>query len=219
MSLLEEMKKALYKQYFRRPSRLDTNLIDLMVNELIYLEKDFYAPVQKIKYVLPNNKMPSRIIKIAPPKRNHSTAVALSAIAAVAISFMILALSHSSQADHHRGFFWWMDKSSSGSSLLTSPAHSSYADKNIQLNSYDLSYSSDGIFIIIGMAENYNISTEYRFCYKWTYDSIDINVYHSSDLLFLWEYNGHDYYLIADKYNDTLRKVIIDYIDYIRNVE
>ena len=218
MSLSEELKKALYKQYFRRPSRLDTNLISLMIDELIYLEKDFYFPVHKIKYILPNSNMPTRIIKIASPKRNHSS-VALSAIAAVAISVIILTLSHNSQADTYHEFFWWIDKNSSGSSLLTSPAHSSYADKNIQLNSYDLSYSSDGIFIIIGMAENYNVSTEYRFYYKWTYDSIDINVYHSSDLLFLWEYNGHDYYLIADKYNDTLRKVIIDYIDYIRNVE
>lgn len=218
MSLLEEMKKALYKQYFRRPSRLDTNLIDLMVNELIYLEKDFYAPVQKIKYVLPNNKMPSRIIKIAPPKRNHSTAVALSAIAAVAISFMILALSHSSQADHHRGFFWWIDKNSSGTSMLTSPSQSSYDDKNVQVNSYELSYSSDGIYII-GMAKNYNVSNRYRFCYKRTYNNVDIHVYYSSNLLFLWKYNGYDYYVIADKYSDVIRKIIMDYIDYIKDME
>lgn len=218
MSLSEELKKGLYKQYFRRPSRLDTNLIDLMVNELIYLEKDFYAPTQKIKYVLPNNNIPARIIKIAPPKRKHSVTAALSAITAVTISFIILTLSHSSQADHHRGFFWWIDKNSSGSSMLTSPGQSSYDDKNVQVNSYELSYSSDGIYII-GMAENYNVSSRYRFCYKRTYDNVDIHVYYSSNLLFLWEYNGYDYYVIADKYSDVLRKIIMDYIDYIKDME
>ena len=218
MSLSEELKKALYKQYFRQPSRLDTNLIGLIMDELICMEKDFYAPVQKIKHVLPNNRVPSRIIKIAPPKRNHSTVAALSAIAAVAISFMILALSHSSQADHHRGFFWWMDKNSSGTSMLTNPSQSSYDAKNVQVNSYELSYSSDGIYII-GMAKNYNVSNRYRFCYKRTYSNVDIHVYYSSNLLFLWRYNGYDYYVIADKYSDVIRKKIMDYIDYIKDME
>lgn len=220
MSLSEELKKELYKQYFKRPSTLDTNLIDLMVNEISCLEKNFYAPApaQKIKYILPNAKIPSRIIKIAPPKRRHSTA-ALSAVAAVVISFMVLALSHNSQADPHHGFFWWMDKNSSGTSIITSPSET-YLDynglTNMHLNNYEINYSLDDNSIIVGMVKKYNIPSRYRFCYKRTYDSIDINVYYYSDLLFLWEYNGYDYYIIADKYNDTLRKVIIDYI---RNVE
>lgn len=217
MSLLEEMKKALYKQYFRRPSRLDTNLIDLMVNELIYLEKDFYAPVQKIKYILPNDKTPSRIIKIAPPKRRHSTA-ALSAVAAVAISFIVLALSHNSQADPHHGFFWWMDKNSSGISMLTNPDRLSYGN-DIYLNNYELSYSWNGISFICGMEKQYSLPNSYRFCYKRTYDNVDIHVYYSSNLLFLWNYNGHDYYVISDKYNEMLRNVIQKYIDQIRNNE
>ena len=214
MSLSEELKKELYKQYFKRPSTLDTNLIDLMVNEISCLERDFYAPAQKIKYILPNDKMPSRIIKIAPPKRRHSTA-ALSAVAAVAISFIVLTLSHNSQADPHHGFFWWMDKNSSGTSMLTNPNQPSYSD-DIRLNNYELSYSLDDIPIIVGMTKSYNISNGYRFCYKRTYGNIDINVYYSSKLLFLWKYNGYDYYVIADKYNNILWNVITDYIDFLK---
>ena len=215
MALSEELKKVLYKQYFRRPSRLDTNLIDLMINELVYLEKDFYAPMQKIKYILPNN-IPTRLIKISPPKRNLSTTAALSAIVAMAISFMVLTLSHDSQADSHHGFFWWMDKNSSGTSILTSPDQPSYNSNDISLNSYELNYTSDGISIVVGMGKNYN-SNNYQFRYRRTYSGINVNVYYSSNLLFLWEYKGYDYYIIADKYNDVLLKIIVDYIDCIKN--
>ena len=193
-----------------------------MINELIYLEKDFYAPVQKIKYIMPNDRMPTRVIKIASPKRNHSVTAALSAIAAVAISFIILTLSHSSQADPNHGFFWWMDKNSSGTSIITSP-NQTYLDynglTNMHLNNYEINYSLDDSSIIVGMTKKYNIPSRYRFCYKRTYDSIDINVYYYSDLLFLWEYNGYDYYVIADKYDDALWIIIQNHIDWIKNNE
>lgn len=218
MSLSEELKKELYKQYFKRPSTLDTNLIDLMVNEISCLEKDFYAPVQKIKYILPNDKTPCRIIKIVPPKRSHSAAT-LSAVAVVSISFIVLALSHNSQADTHHGFFWWMDKNSSGTSMLTNPDRLSYDNYDIHLNNYELNYSLNEISFVCGMEKQYSIPNGYRFCYKRTYDAIDINVYYSSNLLFLWNYNGHDYYVISDKYNKMLWNVIQNYIDEIKNNE
>ena len=219
MSLSEELKKALYKQYFRRPSRLDTNLIGLMMDELICMEKDFYAPVQKIKHVLPNNRVPSRIIKIAPPKRNHFTVATLSAIAAIAISFMILALSHSSQADNHHGFFWWLDKNYFGSSMLTSPQQSSYDSNSIHFNSYELDYAYNGTSIVVGMEKQYNIPNDYHYCYMRIYNGINVSVYYHTNLLFLWGYNGYDYYIITATYDDAVQDIIQHYIDFIKDNE
>ena len=176
-------------------------------------EKDKSEPVAEKEEDKPREGKLHKVLWYFHRRRFVVVTVALLVVMILGGSWQVVA-----NAEKHGGFFWWMDKNSSGTSMLTSPSQSSYDDKNVQVNSYELSYSSDGIYII-GMAKNYNVSNRYRFCYKRTYNNVDIHVYYSSNLLFLWKYNGYDYYVIADKYSDVIRKIIMDYIDYIKDME
>lgn len=215
MSLETELRKALYAEYFKKPVNIDRNKVNLMIDGLIYLDKDASAPIQKITYNSHHSGEPSHIIRIAPPKRKPVPAASLSAVAAGIISFMIISLSNTSQADQQHEFFWWINKDQTGTSMLTDPTNSNDI-MDMDLYGYELHYLIDDFLFEVGMVQHFDINSDYRFCYFRNYDNIQVNVYRSSTLLFLWEYNGCDYYVISDTYNDFLWDVIKDRIDVVK---
>lgn len=215
MSLETELRKALYAEYFKKPVKIDRNKVNLMIDELFYLDKDASAPIQKITYNSHDSGEPSHIIRIAPPKRKPVPAAVLAAVAATIVSFIIVSLSNTSQADQQHGFFWWMNKDHDGTSMLTYPSDKRETIE-MDLYGYELHYSIDGSPFMIGMTQKFDMDTKYRFYYFRNYDNVQVNVYRSSNLLFLWEYNGRDYYVITDTYKDFIWNVIKDHIDVVK---
>lgn len=207
MSLETELRKALYAEYFKKPVKIDKNKVNLMIDELIYLNKDVCTPIQKITYNSHYSSDSSHIIRIVPPKRKPAPAAVLSAVAAAIISFMIISLNNISQADQHSGFFWWLNKDHAGTSMLTDPTNSN-GITDTDLCGYELHYLIDDFPFIVGMTQNFDITSDYKFCYSRNYDDVQVNVYRSSTLLFLWEYNRCDYYVISDTYKDFLWDMI-----------
>ena len=216
MSLETELRKALYAEYFKKPVKIDKNKVNLMIDELIYLNNDVCAPIQKLTYNSCHSNAPSHIIKIAPPKRKSIPAAVLSVVAVAIVSFMIVSLNNTSQADQQHGFFWWMNKDQTGTSMITYPANKK-DNIEMDLDGYELHYSIDGSHFVVGMAQHFDLKSDYRFCYFKNYNDIQVNVYRSSTLLFLWEYNGCDYYVISDTYKDFLWDVINNYIEMLKN--